>query len=126
MPNHVHLLIKPRKPDYDVGKFMYSVKKSVMRKALSYRKNSDKPDAEWARFYDDNDHEQEHFRFWQAGPGYDRNSWSVEEILEKLKYMHDNPVRSGLSATPEEWRWSSAAFYAGGEPGPVPIEIPDL
>ena len=39
--------------------------------------------------------------------------------VEKLRYMHHNPVRSGLVLKPEEWPWSSFRHYAYGDPGPV-------
>jgi putative transposase len=29
----------------------------------------------------------------------------------KFDYIHDNPVVAGLVSRPEEWPWSSAAFY---------------
>ncbi|MDL1936794.1 hypothetical protein FBQ80_14675 [Candidatus Brocadia sp. AMX2] len=53
------------------------------------------------------------FRFWQAGPGYDRNITGRDELLEKIHYMHRNPVRRRLVLSPEEWRWSSASWYMG-------------
>lgn len=33
---------------------------------------------------------------------------------QKLEYIHDNPVKAGLSETPESYRWSSSAFYELG------------
>ena len=41
--------------------------------------------------------------------------------MEKLKYMHRNPVERGLVAAPEDWRWSSYHFYLLGDPGPVGV-----
>ncbi len=41
--------------------------------------------------------------------------------MEKLKYMHRNPVERGLVAAPEDWQWSSYRFYLLGEPGPVRV-----
>jgi putative transposase len=41
--------------------------------------------------------------------------------VEKLKYMHQNPVKRGLVETPEEWRWSSYRYYALDEVGVVRI-----
>jgi hypothetical protein len=42
--------------------------------------------------------------------------------IEKLDYMHWNPVKSGLVASPEQWRWSSDRYYSLGEEGPVKID----
>jgi putative transposase len=34
-----------------------------------------------------------------------------QKKIEKLNYMHMNPVKRGLVAHPKDWRWSSYAFY---------------
>ena len=34
--------------------------------------------------------------------------------VEKLKYMHGNPVVRGLAEQPEDWPWSSVGPYATG------------
>jgi putative transposase len=59
-------------------------------------------------------------RLWQSR-FYDFNLWSQQKEVEKLKYMHRNPVVRGLVASPEDWRWSSYRSYAYGEPGLVRI-----
>jgi putative transposase len=60
-------------------------------------------------------------RFWQRRY-CDFNVWSEEKRVEKLRYMHPNPVRRGLAKKPEDWPWSSYAHYATGEMGVVEIE----
>ena len=50
MPDHVHLLCKPRSYPYDISLFLESVKVSVTRKAEWYRRTSNKPVANWERF----------------------------------------------------------------------------
>ncbi|MGH9359832.1 MAG: hypothetical protein ACRD1O_11760 [Terriglobia bacterium] len=42
---------------------------------------------------------------------YDMNIWSQTKILEKLDYMHANPVRRRLVEYPEQWAWSSFRYY---------------
>jgi len=34
-------------------------------------------------------------------------------VVEKVKYCHDNPVKRGLVAQPEDWPWSSCRWYQG-------------
>ena len=48
--------------------------------------------------------------FWQRR-FYDFNLWSRKKKIEKLHYMHMNPVKRGLVAHPKDWRWSSYASY---------------
>jgi putative transposase len=59
--------------------------------------------------------------FWQARY-YDFNVFSAKKRIEKLKYIHRNPVTRGLVAKPEDWAWSSFTHYATGARGVVNIE----
>jgi hypothetical protein len=49
------------------------------------------------------------------------NVWTTKKRVEKLRYMHRNPVKRGLVAAPEQWRWSSYRFYLLQEIGPVRV-----
>jgi len=124
MPEHVHVLVKPRLVQYSISKFQASVKGSVGMRALSYSKASPKPEEYWEPYYDFQPNGTRHFRFWQRGGAYDRNISDMSDIPQVLTYIHTNPVRRGLSSCPEDWKWSSASFYAGGNPGPLPLEFP--
>jgi len=59
--------------------------------------------------------------FWQA-KYYPFNLFAGRKALEKLQYMHMNPVRAGLVGRPSEWLWSSAAYYENGADVGIPIE----
>ncbi len=59
--------------------------------------------------------------FWQARY-YDFNVWSEQKRIEKLRYLHRNPVARGLVERPEDWPWSSFRHYATGVEGVVEIE----
>ena len=39
------------------------------------------------------------------------NVWSEKKRLEKLNYMHNNPVKRRLVNSSGEWPWSSWRFY---------------
>ena len=53
---------------------------------------------------------------------YDFNVWSEAKRVEKLRYIHRNPVKRGLVERPEDWLWSSFRHYATGADGPVEVE----
>jgi len=59
--------------------------------------------------------------FWQKRY-YDRNVRDEREFVEKLRYIHRNPVKAGLCKLPEDWKWSSFRHYALREKGIVQIE----
>ena len=53
--------------------------------------------------------------FWKAR-FYDFNVWTEHKRVEKLRYIHRNPVKRGL-VSPEHWPWSSFRWYCYGEAG---------
>ena len=59
--------------------------------------------------------------FWQKRY-YDFNVRNQRQFIEKLRYIHRNPVRAGLCERPEDWAWSSFRHYATGYEGTVEIE----
>ena len=52
---------------------------------------------------------------------YDFNIWTGRKRIENLRYIHRNPVKRGLVASPELWRRSSYRAYAFGETGAVAV-----
>ena len=53
------------------------------------------------------------YQFWERNP-LSVELWSEKVLLQKLKYMHENPVRAGMCRYPEEYKYSSALFYRTG------------
>ena len=103
MPEHVHMLIsEPERGT--LATVMQVLKQRIARRLLPRRRPGQ------ARLWDEEEH------FWQKRY-YDFNVWSGRKQIEKLQYMHRNPVRRGLVETPEMWAWSSFREYALGEPG---------
>ena len=52
---------------------------------------------------------------------YDFNVWTERKRVEKLGYMHRNPVKRELVEGPEQWLWSSFRYYKYGETGLVRV-----
>jgi REP element-mobilizing transposase RayT len=57
---------------------------------------------------------------------YDFNVWTDRKRIEKLRYMHRNPVKRGLVTEPQQWPWSSFRDYMNGQSGPVRINDTDI
>ena len=62
-------------------------------------------------------------QFWQSRY-YDFNVFTQAKFVEKLRYIHRNPVTRGLVGKPEDYPWSSFRHWATGETGRVEIESP--
>ena len=101
MPEHVHLLMTEPKTGTP------SVMMQVLKQTSSRKLKPVVPMAGGS--------------FWESR-FYDFNVRSEKKRVEKLKYMHRNPVARGLVALPEAWEWSSYRQYLLGEPGPVGID----
>ncbi len=63
------------------------------------------------------------FRFWQEGPGYDRNLFSAQAIEASVVYIHMNPVRRGLRHQATDWKWRSARYHLLGQ---QELDLPKL
>ncbi len=98
MPEHVHLLVT----EPDRAKLSLALQMLKQNVAQQLR-------------------EVEGGSFWQARY-YDFNVWSEAKRIEKIRYIHRNPVRRGLVASPELWAWSSFRHYVSGVEGAVEIE----
>jgi putative transposase len=105
MPDHVHLLVRPRRQTYNISDFLRSVKSSSAKRILHTLRKAGSPLLVELRPSGATADSQ--FRFWQAGPGYDKNIWTLEKAVEKANYCHRNPVARGLVTSPSDWKWSS-------------------
>ena len=99
MPEHVHLLVTEPERE-NLATALQALKQSVSQKLIGH-----------------------HGRFWQTRY-YDFNVRTSEKRIEKLKYIHRNPVKRGLVEKPEDWPWSSDRHYALDELGIVAVESP--
>jgi putative transposase len=97
MPEHVHLLVsEPEK--LLLSKVVGALKTEVSKKAASSLEPL------WQKRY------------------YDFNVITQTKFVEKLRYIHRNPVERGLVEKPEEWLWSSFRHWLTGEMGRIEIE----
>jgi putative transposase len=107
MPEHIHLLVT--EPEVGTPSTVMQVLKQRTARALLAKKK--RSDPRQRNLFD----RVPHRAFWQAR-FYDFNVWTTKKRVEKLRYMHRNPVRRGLVESPEQWRWSSCRSYLLGEP----------
>jgi putative transposase len=109
MPEHVHLLVVPSGVAPQIGRYLAWIKQPFSKSIKEQLVSAKSPLVDRLTV-------QERpgkfcFRFWQEGPGYDRNLNTTASIEAAIEYMHENPVRRGLVASALEWKWSSARWY---------------
>jgi putative transposase len=97
MPDHIHLLLS-------------EPKKQTLATTLSVLKGETSKQLKGSRQ-----------QFWQVRY-FDFNIFTQKKFVEKLRYIHRNPVEEGLVEKPEDWPWSSYRHWLTGEAGHVQIE----
>lgn len=109
MPEHVHLLVYPTQPEPQLGRFLARVKQPFSKEIKQILMDSQSTLLDKLTVRERPG--KLCFRFWQEGPGFDRNIFSPLAIQASIDYIHQNPVTRGLCLQAVEWRWSSARYY---------------
>lgn len=120
MPDHVHLLVNPI--DCDISNFGKALKSLTARKIIDWLKRSGFSSSLEKLKLAVTQKRNHAYAVWQKKV----RSIDLESpkfVLQKLNYVHMNPVRAGFCDHPAKWKWSSFHSYLPHEPGDVPIEI---
>lgn len=96
MPEHVHLPVS-EPPHRPLATAIQALKLGFARRVLAEQRRR-RRSAQTDLF------EYGAQRIWQARY-YDFNVCTEQKRVEKLRYMHRNPVKRGLVEAPELWRW---------------------
>jgi len=119
MPEHVHLLVLPQVPRTDqpvpISIILQHLKgasgrlgKQALREVWRRKRTLGTRALDtWATGVGEKP-------FWKPR-GYDFNVVDERKVIEKLGYVHANPVRRGLVERAEQWRWSSYRYYELGD-----------
>ena len=109
MTNHLHLIIKAKEGfllENIIRDFKKFTSKAIIKLILENPQESRK---EWLLR---GLKTEKGYSFWQTG-NHQIELWTNAVIDEKLKYIHDNPVKSGIVFHAEDYLYSSAVDYAG-------------
>lgn len=124
MPEHVHLLVNPRSPEPNFGRYLARLKQPFSKQIKEILAGHDSRLLRQLTVQERPG--KASFRFWQEGPGFDRNIDSKEAISAAIDYIHRNPVRRGLCERAVEWKWSSARYYLWEPPRQQFPELPTI
>lgn len=120
MPDHMHLLTDCPRTSAEVLRYLKGL---IARRVINYlkEKNYDKSLAklrheEWKR--------QHSYSLWQQ----EKNVFSIfseRVFMQKVNYIHLNPVRAGLVERAIDYRWSSARIWQRrpAEDEPLMVDI---
>lgn len=119
MPDHVHLIINPSYCDIEiVGKELKGISANKIIKWL--KENKYFSSLEKLKLL--NSKKRNHsYSVWQKKVK-SVDLWSHKFILQKINYIHFNPVRAGLCDHPANWKWSSYNAYLRKSQIDIPIQ----
>jgi putative transposase len=113
MPDHVHAII------------WFPETGQLRRFIQSWKRLSSHDIRKWYREFEPEYFRKENIdfgdRFWTP-KYYAFEIYAREKLVEKLNYMHLNPVRAGLVENAMDYKWSTARWYGERRTVGVPIE----
>ena len=108
MPNHIHTLWHLR-----AGKIKEHVQRDFLKHtAQTIKDDMQKNNQDGLKDYLVNAKDRQ-YQFWERN-ALSVEIWSEKVLVQKLKYIHENPVRAGLCNYPEDYKYSSALLYKTG------------
>lgn len=118
MSNHVHLIASASE-GHQISDILIAFKKYTSTQILkAIEDNNFESRKNWILWIFKSAGEQnkrnEKYQFWQQ----DNHPIELETNhfkLEKMNYIHMNPVRAGIVRNPEDYLYSSATDYSGGK-----------
>ncbi len=116
LENHLHFIASAANISEQVGDFKsYTARRLIdllkqsgaktLLDQLAFRKSAHKTDRQ--------------YQLWQEG-SQPKEIAGETMMIQKIEYIHNNPVKRGYVDDPTHWRYSSARNYAG-MPGLIPV-----
>ena len=105
MPNHIHLMWRRQDERLEKSTELMFLKYTAQKIKF---KLIDSHSSELENYRSTQRDRQYHF--WERRP-YKATMYNREVAKQKIDYMHYNPVKAGLCAMPEDYKYSSAKYY---------------
>lgn len=116
MSNHVHILA--RSSTGELSSTIRDFKKYTSKKIIDTIINETESRRDWMlrlfKYAANRQNKKGDYQFW-THENHAIEVFSNTFIEEKVTYIHNNPVRSGIVSSPEEYIYSSAKYYSGEE-----------
>ena len=121
MPNHIHMIVFDSNFDNDrLGKTLTEFRKFTGNKLANFIDNTL---AESLSLVIRSKALRNRIRqVWRPG-SHAEGLASEAFLLQKMYYIHENPVRKGFVRLPEHWIHSSAGYWINEVEGEIPIVL---
>ncbi len=122
MDHHLHMIVSHPK---DIGKIIQNLKSFTAKEIISTLKNDNRNDIlNLLKMFKKSYKLDSTYQFWEEG-NHPKLVHNTDMLLQKINYIHFNPVKRGFVTEPEEWYYSSARKFAGKN-NPFKIDELDL
>jgi len=112
MPNHIHILWSKQSEWIDKNVQQHFTKFTAQQLKFSLQSSP----AELETYKSMQSDRQ--YQFWERRP-HIATMYNRTVFEQKLDYIHNNPVKAGLSDLPENYEFSSAGFYLLNNPSAI-------
>ncbi|MCD2449623.1 transposase [Methylicorpusculum oleiharenae] len=109
LENHLHFIASGSQHSKRIQQFKSFTARQILdlleqRKATTF--------LSYFAYYKRKHKTESHYQFWQEG-SHPEEMNNDTMLMQRLAYIHNNPVKRGYVDLPEHWRYSSARAYAG-------------
>ena len=121
MENHIHMVIQ----DENLPKQIQAFKSWTARAIIDlFTENGHYFQLTKLKKAKNPAHQDSVHQLWQKGY-YPKMILDDNMMIQKIEYIHNNPVKRGFVDRPEDWRYSSARNYLGME-ALIPVTLFEL
>ena len=124
MPSHLHLIIAA-KPGFDLSAIVRDFKKYTSKEIIKTITEINESRREWLldkfEFAASKTKRAKKYKVWQDG-SHAKVLQSNEFMMQKLEYIHNNPVLAMIVENAEEYVFSSARTYASEKRGLLKLD----
>ena len=126
MSNHAHLIASAR--NNDLSDILRDFKKYTSKQIITaIGKNKEESRREWMlrvfREQGAKNSRNVHYQFWRQD-NQPKELYSAGFTVQKINYVHNNPVEAGIVERPEHYLYSSARdYYNGARVGLLHVDL---
>lgn len=125
MSNHIHLVVSAK--EHNTSDILRDFKKFTSKQIIQAIKEHPKESRrEWMlhifEIAGEQNSRNKTYQFWQQD-NHPKEIFSLDFALQKLAYIHNNPVTAGIVFKAEEYVYSSARDYYGTGKGLLDVDL---
>ena len=121
MENHLHLIASAENLSKEITTFKSFTARSIID---TLKEGKAEYLIQQLKFHKKLHKTTQDYQLWQEG-SHPQALMSEKIFIQKLEYIHNNPVRRGYVDEPSHWRYSSYRNYVNGE-GILNIDLLDM